>query len=67
MIKLVGWFYTGSASLFAEAVHSFADTMNQLILAFGLHQSLNRPNNEHPYDLDLDLDRLELSFKAPIF
>jgi zinc transporter 9 len=32
VVKLVGWMYTGSASLFAEAVHSLADTCNQLIL-----------------------------------
>jgi len=49
VIKLVGWTYTGSSSLFAEAVHSLADTCNQLILAFGLHQSLKRPNPKHPY------------------
>jgi zinc transporter 9 len=48
-IKLTGWIYSGSSSLFSEAVHSFADTCNQLILAFGLHQSLKRPNPEHPY------------------
>ena len=49
LVKLAGWFYTNSSSLFAEAVHSFADTVNQLILAFGLHQSLKKPNKEHPY------------------
>ncbi|CAF0711664.1 unnamed protein product [Brachionus calyciflorus] len=49
VVKLVGWIYSGSSSLFSEAVHSFADTINQLILAFGLHQSLKRPNREHPY------------------
>ncbi len=47
-VKLVGWLYSGSHSLFAEAIHSLADTMNQLILAFGLHQSLKQPNKEHP-------------------
>jgi len=49
VVKLVGWLYSGSSSLFSEAVHSLADTINQLILAFGLHQSLKSPNHEHPY------------------
>lgn len=49
VVKLIGYIYTGSSSLFAETIHSLADTMNQLILAFGLNQSLKKPNPEHPY------------------
>jgi len=49
VVKTIGYVYTGSSCLFAEAIHSLADTMNQLILAFGLHQSLKQPNPEHPY------------------
>ena len=49
IVKSIGWVYSGSSSLFSEAVHSLADTINQLILAFGLHQSLKKPNFEHPY------------------
>jgi hypothetical protein len=30
-------------------VHSIADTCNQLILTFGLWQSIKKPNPEHPY------------------
>jgi cation diffusion facilitator family transporter len=33
--KLVGFLLTGAASLAAEAVHSFADTTNQLLLLLG--------------------------------
>lgn len=46
--KTIGWLVTGSASLFSEAVHSIADTCNQLILTFGLWQSIKKPNPEHP-------------------
>ncbi|CAF3663291.1 unnamed protein product [Rotaria sp. Silwood1] len=49
VIKTIGWLFTGSASLFSEAVHSIADTCNQLILTFGLYQSIKKPNPEHPY------------------
>ncbi|CAF1161083.1 unnamed protein product [Adineta ricciae] len=49
VVKTVGWLFTGSASLFSEAIHSIADTCNQLILTFGLWQSIKKPNPEHPY------------------
>lgn len=34
------WMYTGSHSMFSEAIHSLADTCNQLILAYGIHKSV---------------------------
>lgn len=39
VFKLFAWFYTGSHSMFAECIHSFADTTNQIILAYGIHKS----------------------------
>ncbi|PAA90818.1 hypothetical protein BOX15_Mlig033294g2 [Macrostomum lignano] len=48
-IKAVAWWFTGSHSMLGETVHSLADTLNQIILAFGLHQSLQRPDETHPY------------------
>ena len=47
--KVVAWACTGSHALFSEAVHSAADTVNQLILAYGIQKSLKQPNEEHPY------------------
>lgn len=46
--KSVGAFFTGSASLFAEAVHSFADCGNQLLLMFGMRSSKRDADKEHP-------------------
>ena len=40
VFKLGAWMLTGSACLFAEALHSLADTTNQLILAYGVHKSM---------------------------
>lgn len=40
LFKLSAWLYTGSHSMFSEAVHSLADTINQLILAYGIHKSV---------------------------
>ncbi len=39
IIKTLVFFLTGSASMFAEAVHSFADTLNQSLLLVGIHRS----------------------------
>jgi len=47
--KLVAWIFTGSHAVFSEAIHSAADTCNQLILAYGLKQSARKPNSSHPY------------------
>ncbi|XKL67410.1 hypothetical protein PGB90_002901 [Kerria lacca] len=49
LVKLLAWICTGSHSMFAECIHSLADTMNQLILAFGIHKSVQKPNPDHPY------------------
>lgn len=49
MFKALAWLYTGSHSMFSEAIHSFADTANQLILAYGIHKSTQLADTEHPY------------------
>ncbi|XP_068961255.1 proton-coupled zinc antiporter SLC30A9, mitochondrial isoform X1 [Petaurus breviceps papuanus] len=47
--KLLAWIYTGSASMFSEAIHSLSDTCNQALLALGISQSIRTPNSTHPY------------------
>lgn len=49
LAKTFTWIYTGSHSMFAESVHSLADTANQLILAVGIRKSLQGPTADHPY------------------
>lgn len=49
LFKGIAWGFTGSHSLFAETVHSLADTVNQLILYYGIRKSIQAPNDEHPY------------------
>lgn len=39
---------TGSGSMLAEAIHSYADTGNQVLLYLGLRQSQRPPDDEHP-------------------
>ncbi|MEE6462145.1 hypothetical protein FKM82_001511 [Ascaphus truei] len=47
--KLLAWVYTGSASMFSEAIHSLADTCNQALLVLGISQSARTPDPGHPY------------------
>jgi cation diffusion facilitator family transporter len=39
---------TGSGSMLAEAIHSYADTCNQVLLFLGLKQSQRPADEEHP-------------------
>lgn len=39
---------TGSGSMLAEAIHSYADSGNQVLLYLGLRQSGRAPDPEHP-------------------
>jgi cation diffusion facilitator family transporter len=47
--KFVAAFLTGSASMFAEAVHSVADTVNQLLLMVGLRRAKKKPSELHAF------------------
>lgn len=47
--KFVGWFFTGAASLLAEAVHSVADTANQGLLLWGGAAADRAPTPRHAF------------------
>jgi cation diffusion facilitator family transporter len=46
--KLIAGLVSGSAAMLAEAVHSVADTGNQLLLLLGIQRSQIPPDAEHP-------------------
>lgn len=47
--KGFGWFVTGSPTLFAETIHSFADVANQILLRVGEIRARRGPDAEHPF------------------
>lgn len=49
VIKFVGFAVSGSGALFAEAVHSLADTLNQALLFVGLRSSTRSADKDFSY------------------
>jgi len=49
LAKLVGFAFTGAASMLAEAVHSLADTTNQGLLFLGGARAEQAATEEHPF------------------
>jgi len=47
--KLVGGLLSGSAAMLAEAAHSAADTLNQVLLLTGLRRSRRPADDDHPF------------------
>ena len=47
--KFVAFLVTGSSSMLAEAVHSVADTFNELLLLIGKDRSSRARTEEHPF------------------
>lgn len=48
LIKTGAALYTHSGSMLAEAIHTFADCVNQILLLVGIRQSAIGPSDRHP-------------------
>jgi len=47
--KFIAWFLSGSASMLAEAIHSVADSSNQLLLLLGGRKAKRKADADHPF------------------
>jgi cation diffusion facilitator family transporter len=52
--KAVAFLMTGSTALLAEAVHSVADTGNQLLLLLGMRRAAKPPDAQHPFGYKME-------------
>jgi cation diffusion facilitator family transporter len=46
--KAAAAFWTGSSAMTSEAIHSFVDSGNEVLLLYGQHRAARRPDAEHP-------------------
>ena len=47
--KFVAFFFTGSSSMLSEAIHSVADSGNQVLLLIGGKRAKARPDEQHQF------------------
>jgi len=65
VLKLIAAVITGSSGMMAEALHSVADTTNQIFLLLGLRFYKRPASNKHPFGYGKE--RFFWSFIAAIF
>ena len=65
LLKLVAAWITGSSGMMAEALHSIADTTNQVFLLLGLRFYKRPASGKHPFGFGKE--RFFWSFIAAIF
>lgn len=49
VLKFIGAVISGSATMFSEAIHSLADSSNQLLLFIGIKRSVKKPSESYAY------------------
>ncbi len=49
IVKAIAAYFTKSGSMLAEAIHSFSDCGNQILLLVGVKQSKKPPDAKHPF------------------
>jgi cation diffusion facilitator family transporter len=55
IIKSIVAVLTGSSAMLAEAIHSYADTLNQVFLLVGLKKAERKPDMLHPFGFSGEL------------
>lgn len=54
LAKFIGFIFTGSAAMLAEAVHSLADSTNQIFLFLGIRRSTKKASATHNFGYGME-------------
>ncbi|MDM1756807.1 MULTISPECIES: cation diffusion facilitator family transporter [Acinetobacter] len=55
LVKFIAAYITNSSAMLSEAIHSVVDTLNEILLLYGMKKSQQAPNVKHPFGYGREL------------